>query len=188
MQTYIAGLQHLRISQPQVTRSAPPAPVWQQLPANFPSSGLQGKADTLPALLESQPQHEDLTTDLHLPDSRRDIPQVAVQTGLQQSNVDTAWQQGSIGKNVYISLAPHNGSAVDAFLSGLADPSEWEVYVWQAPAAAVPTMEEAKCQEVIKQWKGEVSDLVTFPEAAGMRQVQNVFCPCDPTGESTDVD
>ena len=56
---------------------------------------------------------------------------------------------------------------LDTFLQGVADPSEWEVVVWQAPAD--PALGDAAQHylQAAKQWQGEVGQFVSFTQAAG---------------------
>lgn len=70
-------------------------------------------------------------------------------------------------RRLYLCLAAHNGSAVDSFLQAVPDPSEWEVFVWQAPESPAQGGAAQQYSEVTRQWQGEVSHFVSFPEAAG---------------------
>lgn len=76
--------------------------------------------------------------------------------------------QSSTVRYMYLCLAAHNGSALDSFLQGVPDPSEWEVFVWQAPQG--PSQGGAAAQhylQVARQWQEEVSQFVSFAQAAG---------------------
>lgn len=128
IQTYIAGLQHLPI------------------PHTEPYQSTTGDAEAalIPlataSVSTSLPEHTNMPTEVshdvappadeHSPDSRQSRAQLNThnvpQTG-QFENVSE--QQEGIGRNVYIMLTPHDGSAIDSFLGRIADPSEWEVYV-----------------------------------------------------------
>lgn len=85
----------------------------------------------------------------------------------------TTLQHSSTARNLYLCLAAHNGSAIDTFLQGVADPSEWEVAVWQAPPEGPRSTQGDAAQhylQVAKQWQGEVGQFVSFTQAAGKLQ------------------
>ena len=75
--------------------------------------------------------------------------------------------QSSAVRKVYLCLAAHNGSVLDSFLQGVADPSEWEVYVWQAPEGPGKGDTARQFLQVAKQWQAEVSQFVSYTQAAG---------------------
>ena len=83
------------------------------------------------------------------------------------SSVGSSNMQSGTVRNMYLSLAAHNGSLLDSFLQGVADPSEWEVYVWQTPEG--PPQGDAAQQylQVVRRWQQEVGQFVSFTEAAG---------------------
>ena len=175
IQTYIAGLQHLPISHADTSNTIPsdrrsPLP---QLATIEVDSYNEQHADKVE--LEEQSHDAAPPVDGHSPSaidssSHSSVTIPAGSTTPQNSDAvqDVAWhQQPIIGKKLYLSLAPHNGSAMDSFLKGVSDPSEWGVYVWQAPESGANYMGADHCRKVIKQWEEEVSQVVTFPQAAG---------------------
>ena len=81
--------------------------------------------------------------------------------------------QSSTARNVFLCLAAHNGSVLDTFLQGVADPSEWEVVVWQAPADPAQGDAAQHYLQAAKQWQGEVGQFVSFTQAAGELKCRN---------------
>ena len=75
--------------------------------------------------------------------------------------------QSSTVRKMFLCLAAHNGSVLDTFLQGVADPSEWEVVVWQAPADPAQGGAAQQYLQIAKQWQGEVGQFVGFTQAAG---------------------
>lgn len=106
------------------------------------------------------------------PSPKESLPEQTDTSSVPSSN--TSLQQSSTARNLYLCLAAHNGSALDIFLQGVADPSEWEVAVWQAPKE--PTQGDAAQHylQVAKQWQGEVGQFVSFTQAAGELQCCNL--------------
>ncbi|KAL0018949.1 hypothetical protein WJX77_003320 [Trebouxia sp. C0004] len=166
IQTYIAGLQHLPIPHPdpyQSTTGNVEAALIPLATASV-STSLPEHANTpMEVLHDVAPP-----VDEHSPNSRQSKAQLNIPNVPQFNQFEsTSGQQ--VGRNVYIMLTPHDGSAIDSFLSRIADPSEWEVYVLQAPMTS-----EGKFGtdgfNVIKQWQGEVNQLVMLPQAAGISE------------------
>lgn len=99
------------------------------------------------------------------PTPKESLPEQADISSVPSSS--SSLQHSSTVRNLYLCLAAHNGSALDTFLQGVADPSEWEVAVWQAPQE--PTQGDAAQHylRVAKQWQAEVGYFVSFTQAAG---------------------
>lgn len=174
IQTYIAGLQHLPISQTGIetvstTGMTPPLLLTPPLTV---TQSLQEHANKPTQLPPTGASHDVAPPpDEHSPDARHSTTQPYAQTASARSSdatTDNLWELSDMGKSVYISLAPHNGSAIDSFLQGVPDASEWEVYVFQVLLNAAQDLNTAKFQEVVKQWQGEVNEFVTFTQAAGI--------------------
>ena len=166
MQTYLAGIQHLRVAQLQ----------------NDPGTTFQQSTLQLPETANDQQAHakDDQHTHSSQIGAAQQIALYAQQSSnqtqvLNTQNSDNAAiensndfaQQHEIGRKVYISLAPHNGSAVGSFLTGVSDPSEWEVFLFEAPTTKTQHPGAEQLFKVMHHWQQHVNQLVTFPEAAG---------------------
>ena len=175
IQTYIAGLQHLPIPQ------TPPDP--QTHPDPYQSPTGHTEAPFIPvataSVNTSLPEHANTQMEVshdvappaddHSPDSRQSRAQLHIPDVPQVNQFENfSGQQEGVGRNVYIVLAPHDATAIHSFLSRIADPSEWEVYVLQAPMTSERKFGTDRFSNVIKQWQGEVNQLVVLPEAAGL--------------------
>lgn len=201
IQTYLAGLQHLPISQsPSSTASFQPAAInpesaltgsnfaqQQQIVPTGPVGNSQpvapipqriaGKASA--SRVASSPPvaptpdkiavHSAPDTQTVAKTSQRSsqllgqIDSDEVDSTVQASN-DLA---SSVARKMYLCLAAHNGSALDSFLQAVADPSEWEVFVWQAPESSSRGAAAHQYLEVATRWQGEVSQFVSFTQPAG---------------------
>ena len=75
--------------------------------------------------------------------------------------------QSRLVRRLYLCLAAHNGNALDSFLQAVPDPSEWEVFVWQAPESAAQGGAAQQYFEITRRWQAEVSQFVSFAQAAG---------------------
>ncbi len=166
IQTYIAGLQHLPIphTDPYQSTAGDTEAALIPLATASVSTSLPEHANTpMEASHAVAPP-----ADEHSPDSRQSRAQLNIPNVPQTNQFENVyWQQERVGRNVYIMLAPHDGSAIDSFLSRIADPSEWEVYVLQAPMTSERKFGTDIFSNVIKQWQGEVNQLVMLPQAAG---------------------
>lgn len=166
IQTYIAGLQHLPIPHTDPYHSTsgdveaafiPPAQTSVNTsPPEHANTQMEVSDDVAPP------------ADEHSPDSRQSRTQLN-NPNVPQTNTfeNDSGQQEDVGRNVYIMLMPHDGSAIDSFLSRIADPSEWEVYVLQTPMTSDLKFGADNFNKVVKQWQGEVNQLVMLPQAAG---------------------
>ena len=165
IQTYIAGLQHLPIphTDPYHSNTGDTEAAFIPLAATSVNTSLPEHANMREVSHDVAPP-----ADEHSPDSRQSRAQLNMPnvSQINQFEKDSGQQEG-VGSNVYIILAPHDGSAIDSFLSRIADPSEWEVYVLQAPMTSEGKFGTDNLSNVIKQWQGEVNQLVMLPQAAG---------------------
>lgn len=219
IQTYIAGLQHLHISQSPSRAASDGVLQDSSNPQNVPiagnpakkqdavspvaSSAQQGKTSASPKThtesvsSQSGSSQSSLPALTHipvqaiaLPDSHAPSkPLVARDTQLassppveldpEQADLSSVSSgrtspQSSTVRNVFLCLAAHNGSVLATFLQGVADPSEWEVVVWQAPAASAQGGAAQQYLQVAKQWQGEVGHFASFTQAAGELQCCNL--------------
>ena len=167
IQTYIAGLQHLPIphTDPYQSTTGDAEAALMPLATVSVSTSLAEHAKTAMEVSRDVAP----PADEHSPDSRQSRAQLNNPNVPQTKQLENvSGKQQGIGRNMYIMLAPHDGSAIDSFLSGIADPSEWEVYVLQAPMTSERKFGTDRFSNVIKQWQGEVNQLVMLPQAAGM--------------------
>lgn len=161
---------------------APPATIKQQDMAVAPSqphhmqsamtkpavesSLLINKAPPFPAPHASSEELQGRDGQVTSPRPAEEDSQKASSGSVEGSNL-----QSSTVRNIYLHLVAHNGSVLDSFLQGVPDPSEWEVYVWQAPQAPPqgPPKGLAAQQylQVARQWQEEVSRFVSYTQAAG---------------------
>lgn len=210
IQTYLAGLQHLPISQPPSDPAHYPTNLYPLDPQNAPRDPAQmqqtvtslttvheqdiAAATSRPryvqtALSKSDPHGVESSVPTNkLPPSpvspashasalKQLEAGVGVPTPPRPTEVDSweadssslvsSTQQSGTIRNVYLCLAAHNGSALDSFLQGVADPSEWEVVVWQAPQSPSQGGAAQHYLQVARQWQEEVSQFVSFAQAAG---------------------
>lgn len=178
IQTYIAGLQHLPISQRHTHSSSIASidsPAFGTTATESNDSLREYTAEPIQLVPGTEPHDVAPPAEMQSPDTRHTRAQLNTQASSQPGSLlgsdqpeGAARQQDGIGRNVYVSLAPHNGSAIDSFLREVADPSEWEVYLWQATTFTEYSSSSQSFKSFMKQWQDEVSQLVVFPQAAGI--------------------
>lgn len=166
IQTYIAGLQHLPIphTDPYQSTTGDVEAAFDPLATTLVNTSLLEHANT-----RTEVSHDVAPrADEHSPASRQSRAQLNIPNVPQTYQFENvSGQQEGVGRNVYIILAPHDSSAIDSFLSRIADPSEWEVYVLQTPMTSEGKFGTDNFSKVTKQWQGEVNQLVMLPQAAG---------------------
>lgn len=160
-------------SEQQDSISAPPQALHTKSAVNRPGSPQSGslalprtQVTAIPSSNSRAPSKPLITTDPH-PASSPPVEVDPEQTGFRSMPSGSISLQSSTVRNVFLCLAAHNGSVLDTFFKEVADPSEWEVVVWQAPADPAQGDAAQQYLQVAERWQGEVGQFVGFTQAAG---------------------
>ena len=189
IQTYLAGLQHLPIAQPADTiahqhegqgtihttdasdQGFLPSPndnSQPAVPSDLSISNEQQQAKVYAPQKLSIPEERKAAPGSHsqlspVPLSSAQIDPDRTDSSIIQSDL----MPSRIARNVFLCLAAHNGSVVNSFLEDVADPSEWEVYVWQAPQSSAQSAVAQQYLKVARKWEAEAGQFTSFVQAAG---------------------